>query len=117
MQGKIKRVGNRQFVKVKYSVDEDDNYFKEYPIPASETIFNEGDSVTFEVEEERYVYDDGSEENIKWAINISLKFTTPFKAVGRTVVDGKGIKVHTFQPSQEEFAEPYSAYLNDVCEN
>ena len=90
MTGTIIREGNRQFVKVKYSVDEDDVHFRQYPIPTSENLFKEGDEVEFQVEEERYVYDDGSEERIKWAINIALKFTPPFKAEGRVVFDAKG---------------------------
>ena len=70
MKGTVIREGNRQFVKVKYSVDEDDIHFRQYPIPTSENLFKEGDEVEFQVEEERYVFDDGSEERIKWAINV-----------------------------------------------
>ena len=43
MAGTIIREGNRQFVKVKYSVDEDDVHFRQYPIPTSENLFKEGD--------------------------------------------------------------------------
>ena len=115
MTGTVIREGNRQFVKVKYSVDEDDIHFRQYPIPTSENLFKEGDEVEFQVEEERYVYDDGSEEIIKWVINITLKFTAPFKAEGRVVFDDRGVEVAKLK--EAESAEAYSTFLNDVCEN
>ena len=115
MTGTIIREGNRQFVKVIYSVDEDDVHFRQYPIPTSENLFKERDEVEFQVEEERYVYDDGSEERIKWAINVTLKFTPPFKAEGRVVFDAKGVEVAKLK--DVESVEAYSVFLNDICEN
>lgn len=115
MTGTIIREGNRQFVKVKYSVDEDDIHFRQYLIPTSENLFKEGDEVEFQVEEERYVYDDGSEERIKWAINVTLKFIPPFKAEGRVVFDAKGVEVAKLK--DVESVEAYSVFLNDICEN
>ena len=115
MYGKIIKQGNRQFVRVKFSIDEDDIHFKNYPTPTTEQQFKEGDEVEFEVEEEQYIYDDGSEEVIKWAINITLKFTPPFKAEGKLVFDSKGVEVANLKA--DESAKAYSTFLNDICEN
>jgi hypothetical protein len=114
MEGTIIKQGNRQFVRVKFSIDEDDIHFKNYPTPTTEHQFDEGDEVEFEVEEESYVYDDGSEEKIKWAINVTLKFTPPFKVEGKLVLDSKGVEVAKLKA--EESAIAYATFLNDICE-
>lgn len=115
MHGKIIKQENRTFVRVQFSIDEDDVHFRQYPIPTSENLFKEGDEVEFQVEEERYVYDDGSEERIKWAISITKKYTAPFITIGKTVYDNLGSKVDILE--EVESAEAYSAFLNDICEN
>jgi hypothetical protein len=70
MNGRIIKQENRQFVRVQFSIDEDDIHFKNYPTPTTEKHFKEGDKVEFQAKKERYVYDDGSEEIIEWAVEL-----------------------------------------------
>ena len=69
MKGKI----NKGQVIVKYLIDEDDIHFNHYPIKTVEQTFNCGDIVEFELEKENYVFDDGSEEIIEWAVNLKSR--------------------------------------------